>query len=114
MKIKEYEKEGIVVLEVEEKMLLGDGDLALMRVVNGYIEKKKINIILHLKTLGTSMDSGGLGELVRTYTKLQNVGGEFKIVTENKSFLDLLAVTKLISVFEIFDNIDKAIESYAK
>ena len=60
------------------------------------------------------IDSGGLGTLVGLYTTAQNAGGRLKLAALTQRVGDLLQVTKLVTIFEVFDNEEKAIESFRK
>jgi anti-anti-sigma factor len=58
------------------------------------------------------IDSAGIGELVSTYTTVVNGGGRLKLVNLTKKIHQLLAITKLLTVFETFDNEEAALESF--
>ncbi|MBZ5707387.1 MAG: STAS domain-containing protein, partial [Acidobacteriia bacterium] len=60
------------------------------------------------------IDSGGLGTLVSLYTTAHNAGGSVKLASLTQRVGDLLQVTKLLTVFEVYENEDKAVESYSK
>jgi anti-anti-sigma factor len=68
-------------------------------------------IILNLGDV-TSVDSGGLGELVRTHTSAKNKGGAVKVANLPKRIQDLLIMTRLVTVFDTFDNEAAAIKSF--
>jgi anti-sigma B factor antagonist len=59
------------------------------------------------------VDSAGLGEIVRTYTTVSRQGGSLKLLNLTKRITDLLAITKLLTVFETFDSEGEAIKSFA-
>ena len=59
------------------------------------------------------IDSAGLGEIVRTYTTVSRQGGQLKLVNLTKRITDLLSITKLLTVFETFDNEAEALKSYS-
>jgi anti-sigma B factor antagonist len=58
------------------------------------------------------IDSAGLGEIVRTYTTVSRQGGTMKLVNLTKRITDLLAITKLLTVFETFDSESEALKTY--
>lgn len=60
------------------------------------------------------IDSGGLGTLVALYTTAQNAGGSLKLANLTQRVGDLLQVTKLLTVFEVYDSEDKALASFGK
>jgi anti-sigma B factor antagonist len=59
------------------------------------------------------IDSAGLGEIVRTYTTVSRQGGQLKLVNLTKRITDLLMITKLLTVFETFDNEQEALKSFS-
>jgi anti-sigma B factor antagonist len=59
------------------------------------------------------VDSAGLGEIVRTYTTVSRQGGNLKLLNLTKRITDLLAITKLLTVFETFDTENDAIRSFS-
>ena len=67
-------------------------------------------IILNLAEI-TYIDSAGIGELVSTYTTVVNNGGRLKLLNLTKKIHQLLTITKLLTVFETFDNEEAALES---
>ena len=60
------------------------------------------------------IDSGGLGTLVALYTTAQNAGGSVKLANLTQRVGDLLQVTKLLTVFEVYDSEEKALESFGR
>jgi anti-sigma B factor antagonist len=60
------------------------------------------------------MDSGGLGEIVRSFTTVKRAGGELKLLNATARISDLLTITKLYTVFDIHDDETKAVASFAK
>jgi anti-sigma B factor antagonist len=60
------------------------------------------------------VDSAGLGEIVRTYTTVSKQGGTLKLLNLTKRITDLLSITKLLTVFETFDNENEAVRSFSQ
>lgn len=112
MTINERKNGDVTVLDVEGKILLGEGDVQLKRKIDELIERKENKLLLNLANV-PYMDSGGLGEIVRSYTTVKRAGGELKLLNATKRISDLLTITKLITVFEIFDNEADAVKSFA-
>jgi anti-sigma B factor antagonist len=102
----------VTVLDVEGKILLGEGDVQLKRKIDELIERNETKLLLNLANV-PYMDSGGLGEIVRSYTTVKRAGGELKLLNATKRISDLLTITKLITVFEIFEDEATAVKSYA-
>jgi anti-sigma B factor antagonist len=76
------------------------------------IERNEKLLLLNLANV-PYMDSGGLGEVVRSYTTVKRAGGDLKLVNATKRISDLLTITKLITVFEVFDDEANAVNSFA-
>jgi anti-sigma B factor antagonist len=92
-------------------MTLGEGDELLRDKVNSLIQQGQKKIILNLSEV-PYIDSAGLGEIVRTYTTVSRQGGSLKLLNLTKRIQDLLAITKLLTVFETFENEQDAIKSF--
>jgi anti-sigma B factor antagonist len=75
--------------------------------------QEKNQIVLNLSGI-SYIDSGGLGTLVALYTTAQNAGGSLKLANLTQRVDDLLQVTKLLTVFEVYDSEDKALASFGK
>jgi len=112
MKITERRSGDVTILDVEGKILLGEGDVQLRHKVVELIERGESKLVLNLANV-PYMDSGGLGEIVRTYSTTTNKGGKLKLLNATKRINDLLTITKLITVFEIFDDEAAAVASFS-
>ena len=112
MKISERKSGDVTILDVEGKILLGEGDVQLKRKIDELVERKDHKLVLNLEQV-PYMDSGGLGEIVRSYTTVTRAGGSLKLLHATKRISDLLTITKLITVFEIFDEEAAAVKSFA-
>lgn len=112
MTITERKSGDVTILDVEGKILLGEGDVQLKRKIDELVERKETKLLLNLANV-PYMDSGGLGEIVRSYTTVKRAGGELKLLNATKRISDLLTITKLITVFEIFEEEAEAVKSYA-
>ncbi|MGH9751490.1 MAG: STAS domain-containing protein [Blastocatellia bacterium] len=112
MTITERKSGDVTVLDVEGKILLGEGDVQLKRKIDELIERNETKLLLNLADV-PYMDSGGLGEIVRSYTTVKRAGGDLKLLNVTKRISDLLMITKLITVFEVFEDEAAAVKSYA-
>jgi anti-sigma B factor antagonist len=92
-------------------VLIGEGDELLREKVNGLVEGGKTKIILNLAEV-PYVDSAGLGEIVRCYTTVSRKDGKLKLLNLTKRIQDLLSITKLLTVFESFDNEEGAVKSF--
>lgn len=112
MTITERQNGDVTILDVDGKILLGEGDVQLKKKIDELISRKVSKILLNLSAV-PYMDSGGLGEIVRSYSTVKREGGELKLVGVTSRIKDLMTITKLHTVFDIFDNEAEAAASFA-
>ena len=112
MQIEERVVGEVTILDLKGKITLGEGDEALKDKINSLIQQNRKRILLNLADV-PYIDSAGLGEIVRTYTTVSRQGGQLKLVNLTKRITDLLAITKLLTVFETFDAENDAIRSFS-
>jgi anti-sigma B factor antagonist len=113
MTITERRHDDVVILDIDGKILLGEGDVQLREAIRRLLHSGVRKILLNLANV-PYMDSAGLGELVRAYTTVRREGGELKLLNLTARIQDLLTITKLISVFESFDSEEAALKSFAR
>jgi anti-sigma B factor antagonist len=111
MQIEERTVGEVTVLDLKGKMTLGEGDELLKDKINSLMNQGRGKILLNLEGV-PYIDSAGLGEIVRTYTTVSRQGGTMKLVNLTKRITDLLAITKLLTVFDTYDNEPEALKSY--
>ena len=111
MKMTESESAGVVILELSGKIMGGPDATLLNDKLHELIEAGKIKIIANLKGVNW-MNSSGLGILIGGLTTMRNSGGDLKLANITDRIQSLLMITKLLTVFESFDTIDQAIESF--
>ena len=111
MQIEERIVGDVTILDLKGKMTLGEGDELLKDKINSLIHQGQKNLLLNLEGV-PYIDSAGLGEIVRTYTTVSRQGGALKLVNLTKRITDLLAITKLLTVFETFDLEKDAVASF--
>lgn len=102
----------VTIVKLSGKITIGEGDIALRDVVNEVLEEGHRKIILDLSDV-SYMDSAGIGELIRGYTTVTNRGGKLKLLNLTKKIKDLLTITKLITIFEDFDEENLAVKSFS-
>jgi anti-sigma B factor antagonist len=113
LKIATHTVEGITVLECNGRIVFGDEAAALREQVKDLVAAGKKQIVLNLGGV-TYIDSGGLGTLVGLYTTARNAGGSIKLANLTQRVGDLLQVTKLLTVFDVYDSQEKAIKAFGK
>ncbi len=111
MQIEERVVGDVTILDLKGKITLGEGDEALKDKINSLTLQNRRQILLNLEGV-PYIDSAGLGEVVRTYTTVSRQGGQLKLVNLTKRIEDLLSITKLLTVFETFDNEADALKSF--
>ncbi len=102
----------VTILDLKGKMTLGEGDEILKDKVNSLAMQGRKRIVLNLAAV-PYIDSAGLGEIVRTYTTVSRQGGSLKLHGLTKRITDLLSITKLLTVFETYDNEADAVRSFS-
>jgi anti-sigma B factor antagonist len=112
MEISERESGNITIIDLNGKLNLGDATQRLHDKVNSLLQQGRKSIVLNLADV-TSVDSGGLGELVRTLTTMQKHGGSLKVANLPKRVQDLLVMTRLVTVFDTYDDEGAALKSFA-
>jgi anti-sigma B factor antagonist len=105
-------KDDIVIVDCAGRIVFGEESADLRDTVKMVITQSK-RIVLNLSGV-SYIDSGGLGTLVALYTTARNSGGSIKLANLTPRVGDLLQVTKLVTIFDVYDSEDKAIESYKK
>ncbi len=111
MKIEERALENVVVLDLKGKLTIGEGDALLKETIQKLIDQGHNKLLLNLEEV-PYVDSAGLGEIVRTYTTVSRQGGSLKLVNLTKRITDLLAITKLLTVFDTFESEAEAVSSF--
>ena len=111
MKLSIRKIKDIVVIDVEGKIVLGEGDVEIKQTVNSLLQKGSKNVVMNLAKV-SYLDSAGLGEIMRCFTALRRDGGNLKLVSLNQRIIDLLSITKLLNVFDIYDSESAAIKSF--
>lgn len=102
----------VVIVDLKGKITLGEGDELLKDKINSLVHQGHRKIVLNLADV-PYIDSAGLGEIVRTYTTVSRQGGGLKLLNLTKRISDLLAITKLLNVFETFDSEGDAVRSFS-
>ena len=105
------ENSGITLVDLSGRISLGDGSALLRKTVRDLLEEGRTKIILNLGDVNY-IDSSGIGELVSGFTAVRNRGGELKLLNLTKKVHDLLQITKLFTVFDVFNEESMAVRSF--
>ena len=104
--------DGVAILDIGGKLSLNDGSsLQLREKIRGLVQSGHKKILLDLSDV-SSIDSSGIGELVAAYASVANQGGSLKLLGLTRKVHELLSITKLLTVFESFDNEAQALRSF--
>jgi anti-sigma B factor antagonist len=111
LEIHEREREGIILLDLKGRIIAGDEVGAFRTVIERLSAEGQPKIILNLHHVDY-IDSLGLGTMVMCYTRLQKIGGVAKLSQLNRRNLELLLLTKIDTIFEVFDDETEAVNSF--
>jgi len=111
MKLTDREQEGVIILEPKGKIMGGPDASLLHDKLHEIIETGNRKVVIDLSRVDW-MNSTGLGILISSYTTLRNNGGELKLANVTDKIQSLLAITKLVTVFDSFDSVDAAIDAF--
>jgi anti-sigma B factor antagonist len=111
LQIDEREIEGITILDLRGSLTFGEGDLALRDKLRALHQAGKINFVLNLKEV-SHLDSTGLGTLVFMLARLRKAGGNLALANLNRAHLELLQLTSLTMVFEVYQDAQDAVNSF--
>jgi anti-sigma B factor antagonist len=111
MDIKERVIGGVSILDLSGKIVLGEGDMQIKDRIRDLLADGQKRILLNLADVNY-IDSAGLGALISSYTTTRRDGGNLKLVNLTKRIQDLLAITKLITVFDTFEDEKQAVDSF--
>jgi len=111
MKSTSHTVDGIEIIKLDGKITIGAGDQQLREVIGNALNAGRNKILLDMSGV-TTIDSSGIGELVGSYTTVTNRGGKLKLLHLPAKLNELLHVTQLITVFEVYENEPEAIKSF--
>ncbi len=111
MEISQREREGIVLLDLKGRLVAGDACTEIRELTRSLQAAGHLRIILNLEHLDY-IDSTGLGSLVICFTSVQKAGGALKLANLNRRNLELLVLTKLTMIFEVFNDEQDAVNSF--
>ena len=101
----------VTVVDLSGRITLGDGSALLRKTIRGLLQDGRSKILLNLADVDY-IDSSGIGELVSAFTAVKNQRGELKLLQLTKKVRDLLQITKLYTVFDIYSDENTAIGSF--
>ena len=111
LNIRERQAGDVTILDMDGKITIGEGSVSLRGAIRRLIEEGKKKILLNLSGVGY-VDSSGIGELVSSYTTTSSKGGQLKLLNLTQKIQDLLAITKLLTVFDVYEDEASALNSF--
>jgi anti-sigma B factor antagonist len=111
LNISERQAGDVTILDMSGKVTIGEGSVALRTTIRRLLGEGKKNILLNLGSVGY-IDSSGIGELVSSFTAVNKEGGTLKLLNLTEKIQDLLAITKLLTVFDVFEDEGEALGSF--
>jgi len=111
LNISERQVGDVTILDMDGKITIGEGSVALRTAIRRLLEEGKKKILLNLARV-SYIDSSGIGELVSSYTSIGKEGGQLKLLNLTQKLQDLLTITKLLTVFDVYDSEEEALASF--
>ena len=113
LKLTKRTVDGILVVECSGRIVFGEESSLLRDEIRNAIQQNTKRIVLNLGDVNY-IDSGGLGTLVALHTTAHNAGASIKLANLTKRVGDLLQVTKLLTVFEVYNSEQEALDAFRK
>ena len=106
------QRDDVTILDLKGKITIGSGDVALRNAIQEVINNGAQKVLINMREVST-IDSSGIGELVSAYTTATNRGAKLKLFCLPAKVTDILTITQLITVFDVYDTEDEAVRSFA-
>ena len=101
----------VTILQLIGRLELETGDLILRDTINRLVEEGQVKLVLDMKEV-TRLDSAGIGMLVSKYLTVRRAGGTIKLLHPTERTDHLMDITKLTTVFQVFDDEASAVKSF--
>jgi len=111
MKSEIRDRGDVRIIKLSGKITIGAGDVKIRELIDQALEDGKKHILLDLAGVST-IDSSGIGEMVACYTTVTKQGGQLKLLRLSPKINDILQVTQLITVFDVFDDEEEAVGAF--
>jgi anti-sigma B factor antagonist len=111
IEIQQRDREGITIQDLKGRLTVGDEVSRFRDQLQKLIDSGHRNIVLQMENVDY-IDSTGLGALVMAYTSMQRAGGKIKLLNLSRRGIELLVMTKLTTIFEVFNDEQSAINSF--
>jgi anti-sigma B factor antagonist len=111
LEVNERQAGDVTILDMNGSVRMGEGAVSLRNSIRGLVEQGKKKILLNLHGV-KNIDSSGIGELIANYTTVSRDGGQLKLLNLTEKIQNLLVITKLLTVFDSYDNESDALSSF--
>ncbi|HEY5884783.1 MAG TPA: STAS domain-containing protein [Pyrinomonadaceae bacterium] len=111
LEVTERQAGDVTILDMNGSVRMGEGAISLRNSIRGLIDGGKKKILLNLGGV-KNIDSSGIGELIANYTTISRDGGDLKLLNLTDKIQNLLVITKLLTVFDSYDNEADALNSF--
>ena len=111
MNVNVRQRDDVNVLDLKGRITIGSGEVALRNAVQEVLNSGATKVLINMKDVST-IDSSGIGELVSAYTTATNRGAKLRLANLPAKVTDILTITQLITVFDVYDSEDAAIKSF--
>ena len=101
----------VSVLDMDGNIRIGGSNVALQKALRTLVEEGRNQIVLNLARV-VYIDSSGLGELISGHVTLSKKGGQIKLLHLTQRLHDLMTITKLVTIFDVFDEESEAVDSF--
>ena len=109
--VKERQAGDVTILDMTGEVRIGEGSISLRDSIRNLADQGKKKVLLNLAGV-KYMDSTGVGELIANYTTIKRQGGQLKLLNLTDRIQNLLVITKLLTVFDSYDNEAEALKSF--
>ena len=111
MNVNVRQRDDVNILDLKGRITIGSGEVALRNAVQEALNSGAKKVLINMKDVST-IDSSGIGELVSAYTTATNRGAKLRLANLPAKVTDILTITQLITVFDVYDSEDAAIQSF--
>jgi anti-sigma B factor antagonist len=111
LEVNERQAGDVTILDMSGAVRMGEGAVSLRNSIRGLNDQGKKKILLNLAGV-KNIDSSGIGELIANYTTISRDGGQLKLLNLTERIQNLLVITKLLTVFDAYDNEAEALNSF--
>src|SRR5207253_10234007 len=102
---------GVTILDMDGNIRIGGANVALQKALRSLVDEGRNQIVLNLARVAY-IDSSGLGELISGHVTLSKKGGQIKLLHLTQRLHELMTITKLITIFEVYDDESEAVDSF--